>query len=117
MIKIVSSAILQLTFGIRIEHHLSSIYFKSNQSQSIGFSKCNHLNISNQISYLIASSFVMTKTFTLIFHHKVIFSEILLLELRQYKNDTIQSKVIPTLILPRFFTTFTAREKARRLQN
>ena len=30
------------------------------------------------------------------------------LELRQYKNDAIQSKIIPTLKLPRFFTPYTA---------
>ena len=33
------------------------------------------------------------------------------LEQRQYKNDSIQSKVIPTLNLPQFFTTYTMREK------
>ena len=33
------------------------------------------------------------------------------LEQRQYKNDSIQSKVIPTLNLPRFSTTYTVREK------
>ena len=29
----------------------------------------------------------------------------LLLELRQFKNDSIKSKIIPILRLPRFFTT------------
>ena len=39
------------------------------------------------------------------------------LELRQYKNDSIQSKIIPTLKLPRFFTPYTGREEARQFQN
>ena len=34
-----------------------------------------------------------------------------LLEQRQYMNDSIQSKRIPNLNLPRFFTTYTAREE------
>ena len=34
------------------------------------------------------------------------------LEPRQYKNDSIQSKIIPTLKLPRFFTTYTVWEKS-----
>ena len=38
-------------------------------------------------------------------------------EQRQYKNDSIQSKIIPTLKLPLFFTTKTVREKARQFQN
>ena len=33
------------------------------------------------------------------------------LEPRQYKNDSIRSKMIPTLKLPRFFTKYTVREK------
>ena len=40
-----------------------------------------------------------------------------ILELRQYKNDSIQSKIIPTLKLPLFFTTYTVRGKARQFQN
>ena len=43
--------------------------------------------------------------------------KILLLELRQYKNDSIQSKIIPTLKLPLFFTTYKVREKTRQFQN
>ena len=39
------------------------------------------------------------------------------LEPRQYKNDSIQSKIIPTLKLPRFFTTYTVRGKERQFQN
>ena len=39
------------------------------------------------------------------------------IELRQYKNDSIQSKIIQTLKLPLFFTTYTVREKARQFQN
>ena len=38
------------------------------------------------------------------------------LELRQYKNNSIQSKNIPILKLPLFFITYTAREKARQFQ-
>ena len=34
-----------------------------------------------------------------------------ILEQRQYKNDSIQSKIIPILNLPRFFTTYAVREK------
>ena len=34
------------------------------------------------------------------------------LEPRQYKNDSIQSKIIPTLKLPRFFTAYMVREKS-----
>ena len=34
-----------------------------------------------------------------------------LLEPRWYKNDSIQSKTIPSLKLPPFFTTYTVREK------
>ena len=40
-----------------------------------------------------------------------------LLEQRQYKNDSIQSKIIPRLKLPRFFTTYTVRGKERQFQN
>ena len=32
------------------------------------------------------------------------------LEPRQYKNDSIQSKLIPTLKLPRFFITYTRKK-------
>ena len=39
-----------------------------------------------------------------------------ILEPRQYKNDSIQSKTIPTLKLPRFFTGYMVREKARQFQ-
>ena len=39
------------------------------------------------------------------------------LELRQYENDSIQTKMIPTLKLPRIFTTYTVRGKARQFQN
>ena len=39
------------------------------------------------------------------------------LELRQYKNDSDQSKIMPTLKLPRFFTTYTVWRKARQIQN
>ena len=42
---------------------------------------------------------------------------LLSLELRQFKNDSIQSKIIPILKLPRFFTTYTARGKGRQIQN
>ena len=40
-----------------------------------------------------------------------------LLELRQYKSDSIQSKKIPILKLPLFLITYTAREKARQFRN
>ena len=39
------------------------------------------------------------------------------LELRQYKNDSIQSKNIPVLKLTRFFTCCLGDEKARQFQN
>ena len=39
------------------------------------------------------------------------------LELREYKKDFIKSKIIPILRLPRFFTTYKVREKARQFQN
>ena len=39
------------------------------------------------------------------------------LELRQYKNYSIQSTKIPILKFPLFFATYTAREKARQFQN
>ena len=39
------------------------------------------------------------------------------IEPRKYKNDSIQSKIIPTLKLPRFFTTYTVRWKERQFQN
>ena len=38
------------------------------------------------------------------------------LELRQYKNNSIQSKIILILKLPLFFITYTAREKARQFK-
>ena len=41
----------------------------------------------------------------------------LMLEPRKYKNDSIQSKIIPTMKLPRFLTTYMVREKARQFQN
>ena len=41
----------------------------------------------------------------------------LVLEPRQYKTDSIQSKIIPTLKLPRFFNTYTVKEKVRQFQN
>ena len=44
-------------------------------------------------------------------------SSLLFLEPRQYKNDFFQSKMIQTLKLLRFFTTYTVREKARQIQN
>ena len=40
-----------------------------------------------------------------------------LAQARQYKNDSIQSKIIPTLKLPLFFTTYTVRGKARQYKN
>ena len=40
-----------------------------------------------------------------------------LLELRQYKNNSIQSKKIPVLKLPLFFISYTAKKKARQFQN
>ena len=39
------------------------------------------------------------------------------LEQRQNKNDSIQSKMIPILKLPLFFTTYTARGKGRQIKN
>ena len=39
------------------------------------------------------------------------------LEPRQYKNDSIQSKIIPTLKFPPLFTIYTVREQAREFQN
>ena len=39
------------------------------------------------------------------------------LELRQYTNDSTQLRIIPTLNLPLFFTTYTVREKAHQFQN
>ena len=39
------------------------------------------------------------------------------LEQRQYKSDSILSKIITILKLARFFTTYTVREKERQLQN
>ena len=39
------------------------------------------------------------------------------LELRQYKNDSIQSKIIPTLKLPRFFHHLDGEGKERQFQN
>ena len=39
------------------------------------------------------------------------------LELRQIKDDSIQSKEIPTLKLARFLITYTVKEKARQFQN
>ena len=41
----------------------------------------------------------------------LLFFYVCLLELRQYKTDFIQSKIIPISKLPRFFTTYTARGK------
>ena len=41
----------------------------------------------------------------------------LLLELRQHKNDTIQSKEIPILKLARFFPRSMGDEKERQFQN
>ena len=38
------------------------------------------------------------------------------LEPRQYKNDSIQSKIIPILKMPHFFTTYPMRKKARQIQ-
>ena len=49
----------------------------------------------------------------IILHKNCIFA----LEQKQNKNDSIQSKIIPTLKLPRFFTTYMVREKARQFQN
>ena len=39
------------------------------------------------------------------------------IELRQCKNNSIQTKIIPTLKLPRIFTTYMVREKGRQFQN
>ena len=39
------------------------------------------------------------------------------LEQRQYKNDSILSKIIPILKLARFYTNYTGREKVRQIQN
>ena len=39
------------------------------------------------------------------------------LELRQYKNDSIQSKKIPVLKLPRLFPRCISDEKERQFQN
>ena len=39
------------------------------------------------------------------------------LELRQYKNNSIQSEMISILKLPLFFINYTAREIARKFQN
>ena len=36
--------------------------------------------------------------------------------LRQYKNESIQSKNIPILKLPHFLPTYTVRQKARQFQ-
>ena len=41
----------------------------------------------------------------------------LFLEQRQYKNNSIQSKKIPVLILPRFFPRRVGDEKERQFQN
>ena len=41
------------------------------------------------------------------------FLKVDMLEPTHYKNESIQSKIFPTLKLPRFFTTYTVREKAR----
>ena len=56
---------------------------------------------------------VRTKISIVICFIRVIFT----LEPRQYKNDHIQSKIIPILKLPQFFTIYTVRRKARQFQN
>ena len=40
-----------------------------------------------------------------------------LLEPMQYKNDSIQSKIIPILRLPHFFITYPMRKKTRQFQS
>ena len=49
--------------------------------------------------------------------NKIIFDSKYMLELRQYKNDSIQSEIIPRLKLPHFFSTYTVRGKERQFQN
>ena len=43
--------------------------------------------------------------------------EYLVLEQRQYKNDSIQSKIIPIFKLPHFFPCRLGGEKARQIQS
>ena len=40
-----------------------------------------------------------------------------MLKQRQYKNDFIQSKIIPILKLTQYFTTYNVKEKERQIQN
>ena len=51
------------------------------------------------------------------FGKKDVFYKWQILEPRQYKDNSIQSKNIPIMKLPLFCITYTAKEKARQFQN